>query len=286
MNMSGVKQALYMVVGVASIGFGGLAGAAVLQLTPSTGSYTVGEEVVVTISADSEGDHLVVADAIVNYDSKVLELLDIGTDVSSFAYNFGLAEPALFPIKVINNTTGQAQVVVALPSPGVNGANLTVANLKFRALAVSPQTAVTFSYAGAGKGGDSNAIIDDGNGTDGLSSVLNATYTVVAQTDTDGDGVPDNADNCIDVANANQRDTDSDGYGNLCDGDLNNDGATNTLDLNLLKLAYRSAAGDANYNVNADLNGDGVINTLDLNIFKGLYRKPPGPSCCGAFQGS
>ena len=98
--------------------------------------------------------------------------------------------------------------------------------------------------------------------------------------DTDSDGVPDGSDNCTDVANVDQLDTDSDGYGNLCDGDLNNDGSTNTLDLNLYKLAHRSALGDANYDVDVDFNGDGSINTLDLNIYKGLHRKPPGPSCC------
>ena len=46
-------------------------------------------------------------------------------------------------------------------------------------------------------------------------------------------------DNCIDVANGplildpggnSQRNTNSDGYGNMCDGDLDNDGNTNTLD--------------------------------------------------------
>ena len=98
--------------------------------------------------------------------------------------------------------------------------------------------------------------------------------------DTDGDGVPDSSDNCTSVSNPSQLDTDGDGYGNLCDGDLNNDGSTDTLDLNLYKLAHRSAVGDANYDIDADFNGDGVINTLDLNIYKGLHRLPPGPSCC------
>jgi len=39
----------------------------------------------------------------------------------------------------------------------------------------------------------------------------------VAATDTDGDGVPDSADNCPTVANAGQSDTDGDGIGNACD---------------------------------------------------------------------
>lgn len=35
--------------------------------------------------------------------------------------------------------------------------------------------------------------------------------------DLDGDAVPDNCDNCVDVANSNQGDADSDGVGDLCD---------------------------------------------------------------------
>jgi arylsulfate sulfotransferase len=107
--------------------------------------------------------------------------------------------------------------------------------------------------------------------------------------DTDSDGIPDYQDNCVlkpngalilDAGGNSQRDTDGDGYGNMCDGDLNNDGSTNTLDLNLYKLAHRTSPGDTNYNADADFNGDMVINTLDLNIYKGLHRKPPGLSCC------
>ena len=44
--------------------------------------------------------------------------------------------------------------------------------------------------------------------------------------DTDDDGVPDNADNCVQVANSDQRDTNVDGIGNICDA---NPGAGFTL---------------------------------------------------------
>jgi hypothetical protein len=43
--------------------------------------------------------------------------------------------------------------------------------------------------------------------------------------DSDGDGIDDLFDNCRDVMNASQLDTDSDGCGNACDGDFDQDGA-------------------------------------------------------------
>lgn len=97
--------------------------------------------------------------------------------------------------------------------------------------------------------------------------------------DRDGDGVPDHADNCTAVANADQRDSDGDGYGNRCDADLNNDLATNALDLGLFKRAFdpRSSATPA-LRAAADLSGDGRVNALDLGLFKRLFNRPPGPS--------
>jgi hypothetical protein len=107
--------------------------------------------------------------------------------------------------------------------------------------------------------------------------------------DADGDGVPDDSDNCITVANGpndaltagpSQNDTDNDGYGNMCDPDLNNDGVVDFGDLPGFQAAFLSSPGDGNWNEDADLNGDDVVDFGDLPIIQSLFFGPPGPSCC------
>ena len=93
------------------------------------------------------------------------------------------------------------------------------------------------------------------------------------ETDADGDGVPDSRDNCINVKNPGQLDSDGDGYGNACDGDLNNDGIVNSLDLALFRVAFGQRG-----NVASDINGDGIVNAIDLALFRQLFASRPGPS--------
>ncbi len=102
-------------------------------------------------------------------------------------------------------------------------------------------------------------------------------------TDSDDDGVPDVSDNCTLVANGPntfpagspliQRDTNGDGYGNLCDPDFNNDLVVDSFDLPLFRSAFGTAATDQ------DLNGDGTVDSFDIPVLRAYFGQPPGPSC-------
>ncbi len=93
-------------------------------------------------------------------------------------------------------------------------------------------------------------------------------------TDSDHDGVVDIRDNCLSVANPAQRDTDADGYGNLCDADFDNDGGVDMLDYAYFAFVF----GGNDPALGADLDGDGRIDMNDYAVFSGLFGRPPGPS--------
>jgi len=102
--------------------------------------------------------------------------------------------------------------------------------------------------------------------------------------DLDGDGVPDAKDNCVEIPNPDQRDTDGDGIGNLCDPDVDKDGVVTTS----WGQVSRTEAGDIErialaaqrriYNPNYDLDGDGKVDETDLGIAQLWLFLPPGPS--------
>ena len=104
----------------------------------------------------------------------------------------------------------------------------------------------------------------------------------VELTDTDFDGVTDVTDNCTLAANTDQRDSDNDGHGNVCDFDYTNDCLTNFADLGVFASAFGTASGDPGYDEDVDSDGNGVINFADFgappNNFATYFMQPPGPS--------
>ncbi len=102
--------------------------------------------------------------------------------------------------------------------------------------------------------------------------------------DTDGDGVVDALDNCRTLANANQVDSNGDGFGNRCDADLNGNNSVNAQDTGLYRQQLGQPSVAPTYNA-ADLNTNGSVNAQDTGIYRQLLGSPPGPSglCNGIF---
>lgn len=101
---------------------------------------------------------------------------------------------------------------------------------------------------------------------------IGADELALPATDTDGDGVIDTLDNCILVVNPDQRDTNSDGYGNACDADLDNDGTVGFSDIIVFLTNYGTTSPDA------DLDGNGAVDFSDYLILLTSYGSAPGPS--------
>jgi uncharacterized protein (TIGR03790 family) len=91
--------------------------------------------------------------------------------------------------------------------------------------------------------------------------------------DMDGDGVPDRRDDCREQPNADQRDGDRDGIGDLCDGDFDQDGVVATSDVNRFERAARTGA----HLPGADLDGNGVVDDRDRSLLHVQLGHAPGP---------
>ncbi|MFO0572160.1 MAG: thrombospondin type 3 repeat-containing protein [Polyangiaceae bacterium] len=96
--------------------------------------------------------------------------------------------------------------------------------------------------------------------------ILTAQGSCVGATDTDGDGVTDDKDNCDSVKNADQKDTDKDAKGDACDTDDDNDGVLDTADN--CPLAANKAQADTDKDgkgdeCDGDDDGDGVADATD-----------------------
>lgn len=111
--------------------------------------------------------------------------------------------------------------------------------------------------------------------------------------DTDSDGVLDPDDNCVLVPNPDQSDGDSDGYGEACDFDVNNDCFVAFSDiggiLNAINVLGETEPPASPYDVNLDgfvaFSDIGLVLAAINSANPGQPDKAPGPgkSCasCG-----
>lgn len=123
-----------------------------------------------------------------------------------------------------------------------------------------------------------------------LVGLLTLGYTLSASagaiSDTDGDLVPDQFDNCRLVANgpnqtSNQVDTNLDGFGNACDADLDDNNSCGGTDFSLFVGFFGKSTAAAKA---ADFDGDNLVGGSDFAIFVQRFGTPPGPSglaCAG-----
>jgi uncharacterized repeat protein (TIGR01451 family) len=96
------------------------------------------------------------------------------------------------------------------------------------------------------------------------------------EADSDEDGVPDASDNCIDVPNSSQLDSDGDDYGNACDCDFDQNLACNISDFSVLREDYIATVDRG---VGTDMDGNGAVNIADFSLFRaGYIVGVPGPS--------
>ena len=102
--------------------------------------------------------------------------------------------------------------------------------------------------------------------------------------DTDSDTVCDALDNCSVDNGVPTCDTDTDGYGNPCDGDFGNDGAVGISDFATHFIPDFVAATDAGRGTDMDCSGAVGISDFSTYFIPQFVQALPGPSglaCAG-----
>jgi hypothetical protein len=95
--------------------------------------------------------------------------------------------------------------------------------------------------------------------------------------DTDSDGTFDLCDNCSAIANPTQFDADTDGFGNACDCDYDNNNLCDGADFLALGGSFGQTVPPAAADI--DQNESGLIDGGDFLALGAGFGQPPGPSC-------
>jgi hypothetical protein len=95
--------------------------------------------------------------------------------------------------------------------------------------------------------------------------------------DTDSDGIGDAGDNCDAIPNPTQTDCDSDGFGNICDCDYDNNGLCDGTDFLTLGSWFGQIVPPAPCPVDQD--DSLIIDGPDFLALGSGFGQPPGSSC-------
>jgi hypothetical protein len=104
--------------------------------------------------------------------------------------------------------------------------------------------------------------------------------------DTDGDTIIDPHDNCVTVSNSNQKDSNTDGYGNRCDCDFGGDNVCGVPDFFAFQPGFglMTTEHGGTFPADRDMTCDSTVGVPDFFLFQPGFGTPPGPSglpCAG-----
>lgn len=135
-----------------------------LYLSPSTGSYTVGNNFSIDLKVNSGGVAINAAQGSLVFSPD--ELSVVGLSKSGSIFTLWTTEPAF------SNSEGVVSFAAGLPNPGFSGAAGKIITVTFKAKKEG-QTKIAFS---------SGAILaNDGRGTNVLSSIGSGNYTIISR---------------------------------------------------------------------------------------------------------
>ncbi len=103
-------------------------------------------------------------------------------------------------------------------------------------------------------------------GNNNIFYAINSTNFTIDIPDNDNDGIVNGLDNCPDIPNVDQADTDNDGVGDVCDDDIDGDGILNDDD-NCITTPNSDQSDMDNDDIgdvcDDDIDGDGILNDDD-----------------------
>ncbi|MDO8564815.1 MAG: cohesin domain-containing protein [bacterium] len=136
---------------------------ATLFVSPSAGTYKVGERFSVLVNVNTGGEAINAASGQLNFDNSRLEVVSLG--YSSSIFNLWTTQPSY------SNAGGTVQFSGGLPSPGFTGASGAIVRVTFRPKA-NGQAPLTFVSG--------SVLANDGAGTNIADSLKGALFTVIA----------------------------------------------------------------------------------------------------------